>query len=227
MSKTSGPAAATFEDVMAQADWVRRFALGLCRDVDTASDAAWEGLTRAWQHPPDRRGPLRPWLATVVRNLVRSDARADARREARHRALGDVSPTVAESPEDQLARWELFKDLVALVEALDEPFRQTVMGRYFDGLSAADIARRDDIPEATVRGRLKTGLDRLRRQLDDRHEGRNHWVALLIPLLPKAAIPGPTPSPPKHQTPAVLRPALILGGASAPIPENARLPATT
>jgi RNA polymerase sigma-70 factor (ECF subfamily) len=187
MSKTSESPTATFEDVMAQADWVRRFAVGLCRDVDTAADVAWEGLTRAWQHPPDRRGPLRPWLATVVRNLVSSEARASVRRLARHQALGEISPAAAESAEDQLARWELFKDLVALVEALDEPFRQTVQGRYFDGLSSADIARRDGIPEATVRGRLKTGLDRLRAQLDERHEGRSRWVALLIPLVPKAA----------------------------------------
>jgi RNA polymerase sigma-70 factor (ECF subfamily) len=214
MSKTSGPPPATFDDVMAQADWVRRFALALCRDADEAADAAWEGLTRAWQHPPDGRGPLRPWLATVVRNLVRSDARARARSQARHVALGQISPTCADSPEDQIARWELWKELITLVEALDEPFRQTVMSRYFDGSSAAEIARRDGIPEATVRGRLKTGLDRLRRQLDERREGgRAAWVAVLLPSLPRAA---PSPEGPgARDAPAEAHPGLLLALGAA------------
>jgi DNA-directed RNA polymerase specialized sigma24 family protein len=52
-----------------------------------------------------------------------------------------------------------------LVDALDEPFRSTIRLRYFDGLSAAEIARRATLPEGTVRWRAKEGLERLRRAL--------------------------------------------------------------
>jgi RNA polymerase sigma factor (sigma-70 family) len=186
---------ASFEEVVSQAAWVRRFAMALVKDPDVAADVAQETLTRAWQHPPQQRGPMRPWLATVVRNVVRSRLRSEGRRATRDQTAEAAAPAAAESAEDQLARWELFKKIVAAVESLSEPFRQTVLSRYFDGLTAAEIARRDGIPEATVRGRLKTGLDQLRGQLDDRHEGkRRAWVAILVPLLPKNAVPPPSPA---------------------------------
>ena len=42
----------------------------------------------------------------------------------------------------------------AALTALDEPFRTTVIRRYLDGQSAADIAKALGIPAGTVRWRL-------------------------------------------------------------------------
>ena len=45
---------------------------------------------------------------------------------------------------------------------LDEPFRSTLLLRYVEGRSAADIARRQGVPAGTVRWRLKAALDDVR-----------------------------------------------------------------
>ena len=174
-----------------QAGWVRRFAQALVLDRDVAEDVTQEVMVRAWRRPPEGRGSLRPWLATVARNLVRSDLRAASRRRERDQDFVRAVQA-ADTPEDRLARWQLCKTIMVAVEALDEPFRSTVMSRYYEGKSAADIARQDGIPQATVRGRLKTGLDQLRAQLDGRYGGeRESWRRLLVPLVPVPAHAGP------------------------------------
>ncbi len=48
--------------------------------------------------------------------------------------------------------------------------RLVVRERYFEGRSAAEVARAHGIPAGTVRWRLEVGLDRLRDQLDARYE---------------------------------------------------------
>ncbi len=48
------------------------------------------------------------------------------------------------------------------VEALPEPYRETVSLRFFGDLSPADIAAITGRPEATVRTHLHRGLERLR-----------------------------------------------------------------
>jgi hypothetical protein len=56
--------------------------------------------------------------------------------------------------------------------------------RFYEGLSAAEIASREKIPAGTVRWRLKEGLDRIRRRLDQRYGGeRGRWLAAVAPLV--------------------------------------------
>jgi hypothetical protein len=74
---------------------------------------------------------------------------------------------------DQL---RLHRLLVDLVLALDEPYRATIVARFVDGCSAAELARSLGIPESTVRGRLREGLGRLRANLDERQGRRKAWA---------------------------------------------------
>src|SRR5205823_1008819 len=66
---------------------------------------------------------------------------------------------------------------------LAEPYRTAVLLRYYEELSAAEIARRTEVPAGTVRWRLKEGLDRLRRQLDERSGGRRASVVALVKFM--------------------------------------------
>ena len=125
---------------------------------DLMQDAAIDALV----HPPDEDRPLRPWLAVVLRNRWRMTRRAQTRREAREHAAVATRPDHVDPDDRVRALARLGEALVAL----DEPFRSTIMARFFDGESAADIARRTSVPAGTVRWRLKIGLDRLRAALD-------------------------------------------------------------
>jgi RNA polymerase sigma factor (sigma-70 family) len=140
-----------------------------------ADDLLQDAAVAALEHPPATNRPVRPWLATVILNRWRMNRRGEARRTAREQ-LADV----AEEAPDPIDRARLLQRLSDALVALDEPFRQTVIARYLDGKSCAQIARELGVPAGTVRWRLKTGLARLRAALDDAAP-RRHWQLALVP----------------------------------------------
>ncbi|HTE53928.1 MAG TPA: sigma-70 family RNA polymerase sigma factor [Kofleriaceae bacterium] len=189
------PTAISQGDILQHAEWVRRLALALVRNPDDADELAQETWEAALSRPPRESGPLRPWLAGVARNLARMRARSSGRRTRREESA--VGPEPAPSPEELVARVEMQQQVVRRVLDLDEPFRSTLLLRYCEGCSAAEIARRQEVPAGTVRWRLKRGLDDLRRQLDDSHQGdRKRWALLLAPMSGTAIGPhSPAPAP--------------------------------
>ena len=79
------------------------------------------------------------------------------------------------------------RGIAQMVGELDEPYRSTVLLRYFEGASAAEIARRQGVPAGTVRWRLKEALDQLRARLSREVDGDRARRALaLAPLAPFA-----------------------------------------
>jgi RNA polymerase sigma factor (sigma-70 family) len=183
------PASSGIEDLLAHAEWLRRLAGHLVRghDPTLGDDAVQDTWVAALRAPPGRDRPAEPWLAEVLRNFVRRALRADRSRRGREaRAadedLGPLAIAAAATPELLLARAQAQRLLVELVVALEEPFRSTVLLRYFEGQSAADIARAQGVPAGTVRWRLQEALGRLRAALDARERGGRRWAALLAPL---------------------------------------------
>jgi hypothetical protein len=137
---------------------------------------------------------VKPWLARVLRNASRMAHRTATRRARREDAVTQIAAPPSTAA-DTVARAETFRMLVELVLALDDPQRTTLLRHYFDGESFAAIARRDGIPEATVRGRHKQALEQLRRRLDARSHGdRGAWLASLAPLA----------APPAHTAPITI-----------------------
>lgn len=70
---------------------------------------------------------------------------------------------------------------------LEEPYRQTVLLRYYEGLSSPEIARRLEVPAGTVRWRLSNALGLLRERLDREYGNRAAWSLLLAPLAGREA----------------------------------------
>jgi protocatechuate 3,4-dioxygenase beta subunit len=73
--------------------------------------------------------------------------------------------------------------VVDAVLLLHEPYRTTVVLRFYEDLEPAEIARRLGINGATVRTRLKRGLDMLRARLDRDAGDRRAWCLALLPVL--------------------------------------------
>ncbi|MBT8493687.1 MAG: sigma-70 family RNA polymerase sigma factor [Deltaproteobacteria bacterium] len=168
-------------ELQAQSHWLRALARSLVGDA-RADDLVQDTYAQALSHPPETDRPLRPWLRRVAINVARMGWRSDQRRRARELEAASLSAVAKVGANDAVARAELSRDLVDAVLALDEPYRQTVLLRFVDDLSAAEIARRQRIPAATVRSRLKRGLDHLRVELDRRHGDRSSWQRALLPL---------------------------------------------
>lgn len=169
MSTPIAPSAPSPEQLLAYTEWLARLARALVGDA-AALDVVQDTYEIALSKPPRREGPLQPWLGGVARNIARMTRRSRARRE--HRELhGAAAPAEAvPTPEELVVRVEMHQRVARIVLELPEPLRGTLLLRYFEDMSAADIARAQRIPAATVRSRLKDALDQLRAMLDAGHK---------------------------------------------------------
>lgn len=171
------------ETLLEHATWLRRLAASLVGEPATADDLVQDTWVAALRRPPDADRPLRPWLARVVRNAARFRWRGDANRVAREAITASAGEAIAPTSEELLARHQLQQLLARLVGELEEPFRGTILLRYAEGMEPTQIARRLGVPAGTVRWRIKEGLERLRRGLDDAHGGdRKAWLLALAPI---------------------------------------------
>lgn len=174
---------AELEQLLAEIGWVQRIARGLVRDAAGAEDLAQEALVRSLDqraHAPSSPGPLRAWLATLVRRLAIDRGRADASRAARESSHAARSRRETDAPHDIVARSERQQALVRAVHALSEPYRTTILLRYLDELAPREIAERMHVDEALVRKRLSRGLAQLRERLADQHDDVATWLVALI-----------------------------------------------
>jgi RNA polymerase sigma factor (sigma-70 family) len=175
------------ERLLAQTAWVRRLALSLTRDEASADDLVQETFVAALRRPPpdaQQDASLRAWIAHVLRNLAFRRKREEYRREQRERQRAPPARSDEESRARELEelRTELFEHVVALPESS----RQLVLLRYFEELDSAQIARRLDLPDSTVRNRLRRALAELRERLERKHG--SDWRRLCLFALPGPAL---------------------------------------
>jgi RNA polymerase sigma factor (sigma-70 family) len=180
------------QELLLQASWVRRLARGLLREDAAAEDLAQEVTLAAWKRRAQGGEVSGPWLVRVASNLARrawrdADARARSEREA---ARAESVPGPDDGPYDHSVRLELQRVLAEELQRLPEPERGMLLRRYFDGWSAARIAREAGVPASTVRWRLQRGLAELRARLDRRQRGEGvSWRFALLPLARSPSLP--------------------------------------
>ena len=176
------------QELLTHQDFVRRLARHLVGDEHRAADVAQEVWVRAMEQPPRQRTSLRGWLARVTRSVASNSARGERRRRLHEGRIEQPDVTIrAASAARELA---LQQRVVEAVQTLDEPYRSTLLLRYFEGLSRGRIAEELGIPVATVSTRLQRGLAKLRERLDRAHGGdRGAWVRGLVLLLAKDPLP--------------------------------------
>jgi len=165
--------------LLAHREWVRRLARSLVRDDASADDIEQRTWVAAMRSPPATEASARPWLARVVRRLALDSFRAQGRRE-RHESVAARGESVR-SAADVVAEAETQRRVVAAVCALPEPYRTTVLLRFFEDLPPREVAQRLGVPVETVRTRQKRAAGMLRRELGGTDGGE--WLAALAPLL--------------------------------------------
>src|SRR5262245_53187352 len=131
--------------------WIRALPRRLVADAHLAEDLVQDASLAALSRP-EASAVGRSWIATVLRRALFERRGQGASRGARERAT--ARPEALPSTLDMVERAEAQRDLVQAVLELDEPYRTTILWRFFEELPPRTIARRARVPVATVHSRI-------------------------------------------------------------------------
>ena len=157
------------EALLTEADWLRPLARRLARSGDVEADDLIQDSVEAALRSggPSKAAPLRPWLRRVMLNLHAARQRTESRR--RLRELRRTPSDDPRHPDDLVMRAEFRQAVASAVLRIREPYRRTLLWKFFEGWSVARIAKHDSVTPATVRSRIHRGLNILRADLGE------HW----------------------------------------------------
>jgi len=148
-----------------------RVARSICRDLGRAEDVVQESFLAIWCSRAGYRpgtGSFQAWAMRIVKNRGLDSLRSAATRPQTQSGVpaDDPAPT-ADSPQDEvLARGE--RDvLLASLRQLPEAQAEVIVLAFYGELSHSEIATQLDLPSGTVKGRMRLGLEKLRRGLEE------------------------------------------------------------
>jgi RNA polymerase sigma-70 factor (ECF subfamily) len=162
---------------------VYRFGAKMCREEEDAKDVLQETLLAAARHLPEFRGAssVSTWLYTIARSFCikkrRTSKFAPAHvesLEAQRDAAAEVADA-ARGPEEDAAGRQLQSVLDDAIASLDPMYREVLVLRDVEGLSAAEVGEVMGLSVEAVKSRL--------------HRAR---VAVRERVAPHLAIPAPT-----------------------------------
>jgi RNA polymerase sigma-70 factor, ECF subfamily len=133
-----------------------------------ADDCTQETFVRAFRSLATytaSRGAFRTWLGAIARNVTRKQWSRRTAPEAFDPELVAEMFAGAENPGETAEAREETDAVRDCVDALDDPLRRIVRLRYVEGRTTRSIADAVDLPEATVRSRLDSARDEIRRCL--------------------------------------------------------------
>src|SRR5688572_23429732 len=137
----------------------------LCRDAATAEDLVQTVFLQVLRDVDrfDPRRPLLPWLLGMLEHRA-SDQRQRAHVRREQALDADAAPPLASdaSPERAAAANEVRERVAEALRGMPRDYRDVLTLRLVHGLAAIDIAHAHGLPPATVRTRLRRGLELLR-----------------------------------------------------------------
>jgi len=137
-----------------------------------AEDIIQEAFLSIWRSRmryDQSRGSVRTWVLGIVHNRAIDALRRGASHERRRETLDGVEERF-EAPvrtDVEAARREEARSVRTALDTLPDEQRRTIELAYFGGFSHSQIAELLDEPIGTVKGRMRLGLDKLRRQLSE------------------------------------------------------------
>ena len=140
------------ETLLAHDRFVRALARRLLADVHQADDVAQDTWLALALRPHEGLASMRAWLAGVVRRQAAKANRTDQRRLRREHAAARPESILA--VDQVLEREALRKSVVDAVLVLEEPYRTTILLRFFEELPPRMVAVRMRTPLETVRTRI-------------------------------------------------------------------------
>jgi RNA polymerase sigma-70 factor, ECF subfamily len=138
----------------------------------TAEDTTQEAFLSIWRSRVryDRsRGSVRTWVLGIVHHRAIDALRRGGVHERRQEPIEGAEERfeAPERTEVEVARRDEAAGVRRALDTLPDDQRRTIELAYFGGFSHSEIAELLDEPVGTVKGRMRLGLDKLRRRLGD------------------------------------------------------------
>jgi RNA polymerase sigma-70 factor, ECF subfamily len=137
-----------------------------------AEDITQEAFLSIWRSRPrydQAHGSVRTWVLGIVHNRAIDGLRRNLVHDRRRETLDGVEER-HEAPERtdlEAARREDARTVRSALSTLPEDQRRTIELAYFGGFSHSQIAELLGEPIGTVKGRMRLGLEKMRRQLSE------------------------------------------------------------
>lgn len=150
-----------------------RIARAICRNQSCAEDAVQEGFLAIWRsraHYRPGAGSFQAWSMKIVKHRAIDSYRRVAARPRTQtndayddQLQFDPNPT---TPQDEAVAQSEREGLIASLRQLPETQAEVIVLAFFGELSHSEIAIQLDLPTGTVKGRMRLGLEKLRRERD-------------------------------------------------------------
>ena len=156
---------------------VFRFCLHYLKGVETAKEMTQETFLRIYAARGrfDVSRKFKPWMLCIARNLCLNELKRkktvrmetlEAYASSARGEDGHLLQCDRDGPAETLAAKERQSALMRVLDELPEGAREIVMLRYFEGMSAREIAEVIDSTEGAVRTRLHRVLRQLRERCE-------------------------------------------------------------
>jgi RNA polymerase sigma-70 factor (ECF subfamily) len=135
-----------------------------------AQDVVQDVFLRVWRRPEAfdaRRGELATYLRLMARSRALDlwrEGQAAGRASDRLKVVVETAPEAVESPAAEAERDDTRDTVIAALRTLPEAQRDALVLAYWGGLTANEIADREQVPLGTAKSRLRLGLARLRQE---------------------------------------------------------------
>jgi RNA polymerase sigma-70 factor (ECF subfamily) len=138
----------------------------------TAEDITQEAFLSIWRSRlryDQARGSVRTWVLGIVHNRAIDALRRNVVHDRRRETMEGVEERheARERTDVEVARREEARSLRTALDTLPDDQRRTIELAYFGGFSHSQIADLLNEPIGTVKGRMRLGLEKMRRQLSE------------------------------------------------------------
>ena len=164
--------AQTFRQVFEEHErGVHAAAMRILGNAAQAQDVVQDVFLRLWRRPTAfdaNRGELGAYLRLMARSRALDlwrEGQAAGRASDRLKVVVGAEPArVEETPAAAREREEARTAVREALSSLPEPQREALVLAYWGGLTADQIARREQVPLGTAKSRIRLGLARLRQE---------------------------------------------------------------
>jgi RNA polymerase sigma-70 factor (ECF subfamily) len=138
----------------------------ILRDTQAAEEILQDIFYQLWRNAAQfdsSRGSLSGWLLVIARN--RALSRLRRHNPASGDELSENTVVVASNLESSVAQQQLMSKVISALDNLPKEQRAAIELAYFEGLTHSEIAQRTGDPLGTVKTRLRSAVETLKRDL--------------------------------------------------------------